>query len=62
MFNHLRKENALLGNIGQWLGVLLMTTGFYVLVQTNTEKVKLILTAGCLIFTMATKVKHLRRK
>ena len=59
--NQVKKEHSAFGNIGQWTGVLLMTFGFLYLAHIRADKFTLLLNAGCIIFTLATKLKHERR-
>lgn len=58
----IKDEHSAWGNIGQWGGVLLITIGFFIEVQLKGDIRIMILTAGCLIFTLSTKLKHEKRK
>ena len=57
-FHGFKKESSLVGNIGQWLGVLLLCVGFFAFAYKGTSRLETLVTAGAVIFTMATKVKH----
>ena len=56
-----RQEHSAFGNVGQWLGVLLMVFGFTYLIRIKADKLALLMNAGCIIFTLATKLKHERK-
>jgi hypothetical protein len=57
-FKGLRNERSLIGNIGQWCGLLTVVTGFFILAYQGQAKAPTIITAGALFFAMGTKVKH----
>ena len=55
-------ERELLGIIGQWLAVFVITGGIGIEVGYGAHIGFVLITVGGLILTLATKVKYYRRK
>jgi hypothetical protein len=50
--------HKLLGDIGQWLSVLLMATGIWLLIQTHIDIATILFSIGALVDILATKCKY----
>jgi hypothetical protein len=46
------------GNIGQWLSVLIMGVGIYFLFDFGIDYGTILFSIGCLVQTLATKIKY----
>ncbi len=50
--------HKLLGNIGQWLSVFIMGYGIYLLIILGLDIGTIVFSGGCLVETLATKIKY----
>lgn len=52
------KTHTLLGNIGQWLGLVVVLAGILILTEKRVDPGGLSIAAGSFIFAIGTKAKH----
>lgn len=52
------KWHVLIGNIGQWVGMIVVLVGILVLTDRQTDPGGLCIASGSFIFAIGTKAKH----
>ncbi len=48
----------LVGNIGQWLSVFVMSYGIYIYIKSGSDLGTILFSSGCILDVLATKIKY----